>query len=113
MITITPPEKDTLQHCGWLRPRGLEGSIEQVPPVVELRPAKVVELDSIHRRNQRWHAFIPVTQCLVFFFTRKTLWRNTGGVCGWRALLLLWSLTPLLWSFAGQVQAVVLVRNCK
>ena len=26
---------------------------------------------------------------------------------GWRALLLRWSLTPLLWSFAGQAEAVV------
>ena len=31
--------------------------------------------------------------------------------CGRRAFLLLWSFTPLLWSFAGQVQVVVLVRN--
>ena len=32
-----------------------------------------------------------------------------GGIkaAGWRALLLLWSLIPLLWSFAGQLQAVV------
>ena len=57
--------------------------------------------------TSKWHAFVTVLHRLVFFSPEKTLWRNIG-VC---ALLLLWSLTPLLWSFAGQVQAVVLVRN--
>ena len=43
MITITAPEKATQQHCEWLRPRGLEGCIVQVPPpVVKLRHTKVV-----------------------------------------------------------------------
>ena len=43
MITNTAPEKATHQHCEWLRPRGLEGCIIQVPPDVKLRHAKVVE----------------------------------------------------------------------
>ena len=34
--------KSHTQHCEWLRPRGLEGCIIQVPPVVKLRHAKVV-----------------------------------------------------------------------
>ena len=43
MITITAaPGKATQQHCEWLRPRGLEGCIIQVPPVVKLRHSKVV-----------------------------------------------------------------------
>ena len=42
MITITAPGKATQQHCEWLGPRGLEGCIIQVPPVVKLRHAKVV-----------------------------------------------------------------------
>ena len=43
MITITAPEKATQQHCEWLRPRGLEGCIIQVPPpVVKLRHARAV-----------------------------------------------------------------------
>ena len=33
MITITAPGNSTQQHCEWLRPRGLEGCIMQVPPV--------------------------------------------------------------------------------
>ena len=32
--------KATTQHCEWLRPRGLEGCIIQVPPVTKLRHAK-------------------------------------------------------------------------
>ena len=32
-------------------------------------------------------------------------------LCGRRALLLLLCPSPLLWLFAGQVQAIVLVRN--
>ena len=34
VITITTPEKDTQQHAEWLHPRGLEGCIIQVSPVV-------------------------------------------------------------------------------
>ena len=33
MITNTAPGKATQQHCEWLRPRGVEGCIIQVPPV--------------------------------------------------------------------------------
>ena len=65
-------KKATLQHCEWLRPRGLGGCTIQIPPVVKLRHSKAVVSTQV----------------------------------GWRALLLLWSLTPLLWLFAGQVQAV-------
>ena len=42
MIAITGPEKATQQHCEWMRPRGLEGCIIQVPAVVQLRHSKVV-----------------------------------------------------------------------
>ena len=42
VTTITALGKATQQHCEWLRPRGLEGCILQVPPVVKLRHAKVV-----------------------------------------------------------------------
>ena len=81
MITITAPEKATQQHCKWLRPRGLEGCILQVPPsVVKLRHAKVV-VDSIHGRNQWWHAFVPYRIFWCFFSPERTLWRNNiGGV---------------------------------
>ena len=34
VITITTPEKDTQQHAEWLHPRGLDGCIIQVSPVV-------------------------------------------------------------------------------
>ena len=34
MITITAPGKATQQHCERLRPRGLEGCIVQVPPLL-------------------------------------------------------------------------------
>ena len=30
MVTITAPGNSTQQHCGWLRPLGLEGGIIQV-----------------------------------------------------------------------------------
>ena len=43
----------------------------------------------------------------VFFF-REDFLKEKYRQC---ALLMLWSLTPLLWSLAGQVQAVVLVRK--
>ena len=42
MIMITAPGKATQQNCEWLRPRGLEGYIIQVPPVVKLHHSKVV-----------------------------------------------------------------------
>ena len=75
MITITAvPGKASQQHCEWLRPRGLEGCIIQVPPpVVKLRHSKVV----VNRQQDGVHC------------------------CGFGPL------TPLLRSFAGQVQAVV------
>ena len=63
-----------------------------VPSIVKLRRAKVVvKVDSIHERNQRVACIRLVSHRtrLVFFFPEKTL----GG---WRALLLLWSLAPLL-----------------
>ena len=34
MITITAPENATQQHDEWLHPRGIEGCIMQVSPVV-------------------------------------------------------------------------------
>ena len=42
MIAITAPGKLTQQQCEWLRPRGPEGCIIQVPPVFKLRHSKVV-----------------------------------------------------------------------
>ena len=39
---FTASGKATKQHCEWLRPRGLEGCIIQVPPVVTRRHSKVV-----------------------------------------------------------------------
>ena len=57
MITITAQEKATQQHCEWLRPRGLEGRIIQVPPVVKLRHAKVVVSRQYPRKK-------PVVACI-------------------------------------------------
>ena len=39
-------------------------------------------IDDIHGRNQ-WHAFVPVSHCLVVIFPENTPWRsiaNVGGV---------------------------------
>ena len=108
MITITVPGKATQHHCEWLRPRGLEGCIIQVHPVVKLRHGTVVVSRQYPRKKLVVACIRPRTALFRVFLPEKILWRN---VCGWRALLLLWSLTPLLWSFGGQVQAVVLVRN--
>ena len=73
MITITAPGKATQQHCEWLRPRGLEGCIIQVPPVVKLRHAKVVVGRQYPRKK-------PVAACIRrgialfgFFFPEKAL----------------------------------------
>ena len=107
MVTITAPGKATQQYCEWLRPRGLEGCITQVPPVVKLRHAKVMVSRQYSRKKPAVACICPRIALFGVFFPEKTL----TNVCGWRALLLLWSLTPLLWSFAGQAQAVVLVRN--
>ena len=52
-----------------------------IVPVVKLRHAKVVVVDSIHGRNQ-WHAFVPGSHRLVVIFPEKTLWRSIGGVEG-------------------------------
>ena len=107
MITVTAPQKAAQQHCGWLGPRGLEGSIVQIPPV-RLRHAKVVASRQYPRKKPVVACICPRIALFGVFFPEKIIWRN---VCGWRALLVLWSLTPLLWSFAGQIQAVELVRN--
>ena len=54
------------------------------------------------------HTLVPVShRLLVFFSPGNTL----SEMCGWRAFMLLWSLTSLLWSFAGQVPPVVLVHS--
>ena len=98
MIAITAPGKATQQRCEWLRPRGLEGCIIQVPPVVKLRHLKVVVSRQYPRKNPVVACIRPRIASFGVFYPEKTLWRN---VCGWRALLLLWSLNPLLWSFAG------------
>ena len=73
MITITAPGKGAQQHCEWLRPRGLEGCIMQVPPVVKLRHSKmVVIVDSIHGSNQSVVACIrPHIALFGVFFPRK------------------------------------------
>ena len=79
------------------------------PPVVKLRLAKVVVSRQYPRKKpvSGMHIRSGIASFGVFS-PEKTLWRNIGGVL---SLLLLWSLTPLLWSFAGQGQVVVLVRN--
>ena len=59
--------------------------------------------------TSEWHAFVPASHRLVFS-PEKTLWRTKYRRCvDVLFVVLLWSLTPLLWSFAGQVQAVVLM----
>ena len=58
MITTTAPGKATQQHCERLRPRGLEGCIIQVPPVViQLRHAKVLVSRQYPRKK-------PVVACI-------------------------------------------------
>ena len=66
VITIPAPEKATQQHCERLRPRGLEGCIIQVPPVVKLRHAKVDSITEetsggMHSSRYRivWCVFSP------------------------------------------------------
>ena len=78
-----------------------------VPPVVKLRHAKVVVSRQYPRKkpvsgmHSSWYRIV---WCL---FSREDSLEKFRRC----ALLLLWSLTPLLWSFAGQVQAIVLVRS--
>ena len=81
-----------------------------VPPVVKLRHAKVVVSLQYPRKKPEsgMHSSCIAPYAFGFFFPREDFVEKQYRRC---ALLLLWSLTPLLWSFAGQVQAVVLVRN--
>ena len=83
MIMIVAPEKATQQHCEWLRPRGLEGCIFQVLPVVKLRHAKVV----LGRQYPRKKPVVAVA-CTrpgialfsVFFPQEDSLEKYIGGV---------------------------------
>ena len=109
-IPISAPGKATQQHCKWLLPRGLQGCIIQVPPVVKLRHAKLAVGKQYPREKPVVACIRPRIAFVGVCFSGKYSFEN---VCGWHALLLLWSLTPLLWSFAGQVKDVVLVRNCE
>ena len=80
-----------------------------VPPVVKLRHAKVVASRQydIPGKNQRVACIRPGIASFGVFFPREDSLEKYRRC----VLLLLWSLTPLLWSFAGQVQVVVLVHN--
>ena len=108
MITITAAGKATQQHCEWLRSRGLKGCIIQVLPVVKLRHAKVVVSIQYPRKK-------PVVACIrpcialfgVFFPQEDSLEKCVSMAC----FVVAGVLTPSLRSFAGQVQAVVLVHN--
>ena len=82
MITITAPEKATPQHCEWLRPRGLEGCIIQVPPVLKLRHAKVVVSRQYPRKKPAVPCIRPGIALFGVFFSPRRLfgWRNIRGV---------------------------------
>ena len=75
--------------------------------VLKLRHARVVV--SIQYPRKKPVSGMHSSRCRIvwcYFFREDSLEKYRR--C---ALVLPWSLTPLLWSFAGQVQAVVLVRN--
>ena len=78
MITITPPGKATQQHCEWLRPRGLEGCIIQVPPVVKLRHAKVVVSRQHPRKKPAVACICPRSALFGVFFPPRRLF---GQMC--------------------------------
>ena len=80
-----------------------------VPPAVKLRHAKVVVSRQYPRQKpvNGMHSSRIVPYAFGVFFPRGDVSAKYRRC----ALLLLWSLTPLLWSFAGQVQAVVLLCN--
>ena len=102
MTTITSPEKPTQQHCEWLRPRGLEGCILQVPPpVVKLRHAKVVVSKQHPRKKPVVACIRPGIALFSFFFPRKDfLEKYIGSV--WMACFVVAVVSDsLLWSFAG------------
>ena len=80
MITITAPEKATQQHCEWLRPRGLEGCTMQVPPVVNLRHAKVVVSRQCPRRKPVVAYIRPGIALFGVFFSREDSLENIGGL---------------------------------
>ena len=79
------------------------------PPVVKLRHAKVVVSRQYSRKKpvSDMHSSGIASYAFGVFFSREDFLKKYRRC----ALLLLRSLTPLLGSFAGQVQAVVLVRN--
>ena len=80
-----------------------------VSPVVKLRHAKVVVSRKCPRKKpvSGMYSSRITSYAFIVFFPREDFLEKYRRC----PLLLLWSLTPLLWSFAGQVQAVVLVRN--
>ena len=71
MIAITAPGKATQQHCEWLRPRGLEGCIIQVPPVVKRRHAKVVVSRQYPRKKPVVACITPRIALFGVFFPRE------------------------------------------
>ena len=80
-----------------------------VRPAGKLRHAKVVVSRLLPRKKPvgGMHSSRSALYAFGVFFRREDLLEKYR----WCAMLLLWSLTPVLWSFAGQVQAVVLARN--
>ena len=83
-----------------------------VPPVVKLRHGKVlVSRQYPKKKTSKWQAFVPYRIVRVWcFFSLSRLCGEIHRRCAIN-ILFPWSLTPLLWSFTGQAQAVVLVRN--
>ena len=73
MITITAPGKATQQHCVWLRPRGLEGCIIQVPPVAKLRHAKVAVARQYPPKKPVVACIRPRIALFGVFFSRRRL----------------------------------------
>ena len=65
-------------------------------------------VDGIHSGNQ-WHAVVPVSHGWAVLFPEKALWRSIGGV-GKACVVFAVVPVSVLWSFAGQPEAVVLVR---
>ena len=76
MITDTAPGKAAQQHCEWLRPRGLEGCIVQVPPVVKLRYAKVVVSRQYPQKKPVVACIRPRIALFGVFFRREDSLEN-------------------------------------
>ena len=77
-------------------------------PVVKLRHAKVIVIRQYPRKKpvSGMHSSRIASYAFGVFFPREGVWEKYRRCVLW----LLWSVTPLLRSFAGQVQAVGLAR---